>query len=513
MTFLSKVALALLGVGVGIAGTLIGAGGGFILAPILVLLYPRDSPDVLTAISLTVVFANALSGSVAYARQGRVDFHSGLVFALAGFPGALVGAWLTRFIDRRVFDPLLGAVLILAAGLILWRPVDRGPMRVAATRTLVERDGTVVSYRPRVALGALLSVAIGFLSSLLGIGGGILHVPAMALLLGFPVHIATATSHFVLALLALTGVAVHLASGSLEPGVTRIIPLGVGVLIGAPFGAWLSSRVRGKWILRGLSIALASVGLRLLLEHGIAFGMPAPAVPRPAASRTASAAGDHGFDHAALDSVLHAGVHDGLVDYRHIRDHDLIRLDHYLDRLAAFDPATLERNERMAFEINLYNATMIRAVVARLDRRWQPSDSSFAVFHEPLVRTIRGRVSLDSLEHAIRLRFHEPRIHVALVCGARSCPPLFERAWRGRDLDRTLERKWIAFLGDPARNRIEDSSRTLRLSPIFKWYAEDFAPLGGPAEIMARALGRNVRGWKVEWLDYDWGLNVTTSGR
>src|SRR5262245_393560 len=108
MTVISKLAFVLLGVVVGALGTLIGAGGGFLLAPILALLYPRESADVLTAISLTVVFANALSGSFAYAKQGRVDFRSGLIFAVAGLPGALFGAWLTRVLDRRIFDPLLG---------------------------------------------------------------------------------------------------------------------------------------------------------------------------------------------------------------------------------------------------------------------------------------------------------------------------------------------------------------------------------------------------------------------
>jgi uncharacterized membrane protein YfcA len=506
MTYFSKVAFVLLGVGIGAAGTLIGAGGGFLLAPILALLYPSDSANVLTAISLAVVFANAFAGSIAYARMGRVDIRSGMVFAIAGFPGALLGAWLTRFIDRRVFDPLLGAVLILAAIVVLWRPADRGPLRRAATRTLVERDGTVHAYRPRIALGAALSVAIGFLSSLLGIGGGILHVPAMALLLGFPVHIATATSHFVLALLTLAGVAVHIATGSMGPGLSRIIPLCVGVLIGAPLGAWLSSRVQGRWILRGLAIALASVGLRLLFEHGVAHA--SAVVPTSAA-----AASNRVFDHAAFDSLLRGNVQGELVDYRRIHDRELARLDHYLDRLAAFDPATLPRDERLAFEINLYNASMIRAVIARLDPRWSPSDSGFAVFHEPLVRARGGRLSLDSLEHEIRARFHEPRIHVALVCAARSCPPLAPRAWRGGDLDRMLEQRWLAFAKDPARNRVDESTHTLRLSPIFKWYAEDFASLGGPAAILSRALGRDLRGWKVNWLDYDWSLNVTTSGR
>ena len=104
---------AALGVAVGTIGTLIGAGGGFVLIPILLFIHPHEPAANLTALSLAVVFANSLSGSSAYARMGRVDWRSALLFSLAGLPGSLVGAWLTNFIERRFFDPLLGATLIV----------------------------------------------------------------------------------------------------------------------------------------------------------------------------------------------------------------------------------------------------------------------------------------------------------------------------------------------------------------------------------------------------------------
>ena len=75
-----------LGFAIGAFGTLIGAGGGFVLMPVLLLIYPHERPEHLTAISLAVVFCNALSGSVAYARMGRIEFRSGLMFAAAATP-------------------------------------------------------------------------------------------------------------------------------------------------------------------------------------------------------------------------------------------------------------------------------------------------------------------------------------------------------------------------------------------------------------------------------------------
>ena len=266
MNALHALGYGALGAAVGALGTLIGAGGGFLLIPILAFLHPGDSAAVLTGISLTVVWANATMGSISYARMRRIDVRAGLVFALAGLPGALAGAWATARIERRVFDPLLGAVLMLGGAAVFLKP-ERRAAPAAHTRTLVERDGTTHVYAPRIGLGALLSVGVGFLSSLLGIGGGILHVPAMVYLLGFPTHVATATSHFVLAFLALAGVLVHVAQGSLRPGLDRALPLSAGALLGAPLGAWASTRIHGRWILRGLALALASVGLRLLFAH------------------------------------------------------------------------------------------------------------------------------------------------------------------------------------------------------------------------------------------------------
>jgi hypothetical protein len=131
----------------------------------------------------------------------------------------------------------------------------------------VESDGTVHVYSPRLWQGALASTAIGFISSMLGIGGGIIHVPLMVYVLGFPTHVATATSHFVLAILSLTAVLVHLGAGTLRLAAGRIVPLAAGVLIGAQLGARISSRVHGRWIMRSLALALLSVGVRLLFAR------------------------------------------------------------------------------------------------------------------------------------------------------------------------------------------------------------------------------------------------------
>ena len=132
-------------------------------------------------------------------------------------------------------------------------------------RTVVEADGTVHRFAYNPVIGVVISVFVGYFSSLLGIGGGIIHVPVLAYVLDFPVHIATATSHFVLSIMALTGTLVHVAEGVFQQGISRAIILSIGVIIGAQIGARASNRVQGSFIIRGLAVGLGLVGIRILM--------------------------------------------------------------------------------------------------------------------------------------------------------------------------------------------------------------------------------------------------------
>jgi uncharacterized membrane protein YfcA len=259
-----------LGFLLGAYGTLVGAGGAFILVPILLLMYPDARPETITSISLAVVFFNCLSGSIAYAGTKRIDYKSGLLFSVATVPGAILGTLATNYVKRGVFDALLGVVLIIASIFIYVRPGPVSRPKTAVSpgqyrRVLVDSTGETYDFSFNLPLGLALSFFIGFMSSLLGIGGGIIHVPVLILLLQFPVHIATATSHFMLAIMALTATLIHVGTGGFEHGgIQRTIVLSIGMIIGAQLGAILSPRLRGSLIVRALAIALALVGLRLI---------------------------------------------------------------------------------------------------------------------------------------------------------------------------------------------------------------------------------------------------------
>ncbi|MBI3948657.1 MAG: sulfite exporter TauE/SafE family protein [Armatimonadetes bacterium] len=266
----SDLLLLPLGVLVGALGTLIGAGGGFILVPLLLLLKPGESPETITSVSLAVVFFNALSGSLAYARMRRIDYRSGLLFAAATVPGAIAGALATSRIPRRAFDILFGCLMIALSFLLVARPEpERGAAAPTGpgvvTRRIVDRDGRAHEFSFRPSVGVLFSLGAGFLSSLLGIGGGVIHVPALVHVLSFPVHIATATSQFVLLVMALVGTGVHVADGTLSQGAGQTGILAAGVIAGAQLGAVLSRRLNGARIVRTLGTALGLVGVRILI--------------------------------------------------------------------------------------------------------------------------------------------------------------------------------------------------------------------------------------------------------
>lgn len=268
--------LILLGFIIGTIGTLIGAGGGFILVPILIIMHPAFSPEVITAISMAVVAANAVSGSVAYMATKRVDYKAGIIFALCTIPGSILGVLTTRVIPRGIFDIIFGLILMSMAMFLFFRGGKKNTVeKVVVARKgwvqqhLVDKWNEKYDYSYDLRKGNILSLFVGYFSPLLGIGGGIIHVPAMVEWLRFPVHIATATSHFILAIMATVSVIVHYYSGSYnDPLILKmVICLIAGVVPGAQLGAFLSRRIHGRIIIQGLAVALCIVGVRILITR------------------------------------------------------------------------------------------------------------------------------------------------------------------------------------------------------------------------------------------------------
>ena len=250
-----------------------------------------------------------------------------------------------------------------------------------------------------------------------------------------------------------------------------------------------------------VSLSLAVLTAALTAQEPTPAKPPAP--PKEAPKATSP--------HAEFDRILQQHVHDGLVDYVGLRQRDEAALRQYAAALGAIDPTKLEPRDKFAFFVNLYNANMLLAVLdaTAKDPKWTPAAKDFAVFKEARVLLQGKKVTLDHVEHEVlRKTFQDYRVHVALVCGARSCPPLRANAYEGSDLESVLDANFAAFLRDPERNQVDKANKKVRLSKLFEWFATDFGGEAGIRKLLGKHLGAEAASYRIEYLDYSWQLNA-----
>ncbi len=221
-------------------------------------------------------------------------------------------------------------------------------------------------------------------------------------------------------------------------------------------------------------------------------------------------------DHSLLGSLLSRHVKDGVVDYKGFKDDEAI-LDQYLEALAAVDPEPLSPDDQFAFYVNAYNAWTIKLILSRYPGIRSIKDLG-SLFSSPWKKTIAridgSLMTLDQIEHDIlRKRFKDPRVHFAVNCASKSCPPLQGEPFAGNLLNDQLNQAARAFINAPRFNRLEGD--TLWVSKIFDWFPEDFdGDVIGYfikfAEVpMRNQLEKNKERIKIKYLDYDWSLNGT----
>lgn len=223
-------------------------------------------------------------------------------------------------------------------------------------------------------------------------------------------------------------------------------------------------------------------------------------------------------DNALFAQVLARHVHNGSVDYSGLKA-DPSKLDAYLAQLAAADLPALPERERFAAYINLYNAATIKLILDHFPvasiRDIRSIGGLFgSPWKQPVVRTRAGTITLDALEHEIlRKQFKDPRLHAAINCASKGCPPLLSEPYEAARLDEQLDRAARAFVHSPDRARL--TGDTLFVSAIFDWFEADFGGADGVIAFVLRhadpALRESLaaRGGKVKlkYLPYDWSLN------
>ena len=274
--------LALLGIGSGALGVLVGAGGGFIIAPLLRIFFDKN-PEIVAGTTVTLVAINSISGAFAYRSMRVVDRRSAVIFALAAIPGSVVAPFVLSSALEGVpgiYDFPFGLLLILLAVRIATQKdvadeptppseLRKGPRFVKATslkrRVVTTRAGQTYRYRLHEGYGAGVNLALGFVSSFFGIGGGWLRTPFLVYVFGFPVQIAVATSIFTLSFYTTAGAATYALRGAVEWFPTLVFT-GAGLIVGAQIGARLSNVVRGIWIMRLLMLLIFAMGVYLAVN-------------------------------------------------------------------------------------------------------------------------------------------------------------------------------------------------------------------------------------------------------
>jgi len=219
-------------------------------------------------------------------------------------------------------------------------------------------------------------------------------------------------------------------------------------------------------------------------------------------------------DHSLYGNLLGKYVRQGKVDYRGFKNEET-RLDAYLKVLEDVDTKKLLRDERFAFYVNAYNAWTIKLILGAYPDIESIKDLG-SLFRSPwkkkIARIDGDLLTLDQIEHDIlRAQFRDPRVHFAVNCASKGCPPLRAEPYRGKDLAQQLDDMTRAFLNDPSHNYLKE--HTLSVSKIFDWFEEDFNHdvvgffLKYANGTLLKGLRANRENIRIEYLDYDWVLN------
>lgn len=251
----------------GIVGALIGLGGGVIIVPALLALFPELTPQKVVGLSVITMIFTGLSSVLSYIKVKTVDYRSGFIFFAGSAPGTVIGALINKNIDLPSFNLYFGLLLVILSGLLLFRgrlkPV-RWFREHGTEQTFTDKQGQTHTYGYPVWFALLLTFAIGCASGLFGIGGGSILVPAMILLFLFPPHVAVGTSMLMVFLSAVVNSITHISLGNVTwLYAAALVP---GAYIGAKIGAALNKRLNSDMLVVVLRFVLLIFGVRSIFK-------------------------------------------------------------------------------------------------------------------------------------------------------------------------------------------------------------------------------------------------------
>lgn len=232
------------------------------------------------------------------------------------------------------------------------------------------------------------------------------------------------------------------------------------------------------------------------------------------------------LEHSSWDKILKNYVvsDKGISSFQYSRlknnKNDLQAFESYLNELSLVtenDFQNLNPHDQLAFLINAYNAFTVKLVIDHYPTKSIKDLGS--LFQSPwkkkFFKLLQKKMHLDEIEHEmIRKKFNEPRIHFAVNCASKSCPPLRSEAFVGHKLENQLDDQTMVFLNDARRNKFDSAKKILALSKIFEWYGEDFVKKSGSIKAFVKSKLKLSDQQKIifdqsemKYFDYDWSLN------
>ena len=187
---------------------------------------------------------------------------------------------------------------------------------------------------------------------------------------------------------------------------------------------------------------------------------------------------------------------------------DMQAIQAVVDGISKESVSGLDKRQQLAFYINAYNAWILHEALGKYPTK-SVKDTFFTFFTGKRIKVAGQETSFNALEkETIRSKFNEPRIHFALNCASRSCPPLNREAFTSVKLDEQFEKLAKGYVNSEKGVKYSPASKTAELSKIFDWYKDDFKAEGGPLAFINKRRAMLIpNDAKISYQDYDWGLN------
>ncbi len=267
--------LFLMGIFAGLIGSVIGIGGGIIIVPFLALAL-KIPMHLAIGTSIICVLATSLAASIRFFKKNIINPGLAMALEIPTTIGSIAGSITVAFLKNNVLFIIFGC-FTLASGIFTYVknrwPLKFGAgMEPTASKSSIfdseyydQLSGKPVRYHVRkIVYGSSLSTLAGFFSGLLGVGGGVIKVPAMNAIMDVPLKVATATSSYMIGITAVVSSVIYFFNGFINPVIT--VPAVAGVLIGAVSGSFAAGKIKTKYLVIIILAVFILIGILMFMR-------------------------------------------------------------------------------------------------------------------------------------------------------------------------------------------------------------------------------------------------------